>query len=119
MSALGQKRTSSAMVIYVRFRGLSGRSRAALCMSAYSHKRTFMHLKSDQVRGNLYRTRLRGFGPCGSDASIYGLQRRSYHFILVLIGHPSKNFAPTNIDRQFKRMVRIPPSHPQGSPELN
>ncbi len=25
----------------VRFRGLSGRSRAARCMSAYSHKRTF------------------------------------------------------------------------------
>ncbi len=40
VAALGQKRTSHALAIYARYWGLSGRSRAARCMSAYSQKRT-------------------------------------------------------------------------------
>ena len=39
MSALGQKQTSRATSVYVRYWGLSGLSDAPLRMSAYSHKR--------------------------------------------------------------------------------
>ena len=41
MSALGHKRTSRDIAIYVRFWGKSGLSGAPLRMSAYSHKRSF------------------------------------------------------------------------------
>ncbi len=39
MSAMGQKQTSSAIVIYVRFWGKSGRSGLPPGMSGFSHKR--------------------------------------------------------------------------------
>jgi hypothetical protein len=41
MSGLGHKQTFSDTLFNVRYWGLSGRSRAALRMSAYSQKRTF------------------------------------------------------------------------------
>ncbi len=50
MSALGQKRTSHALAIYARYWGLSGRSRAARGMSAYSHLWTFGRAHSFQSR---------------------------------------------------------------------